>query len=993
MLIGRSPHLDALVQLVEQACAGQGQVVLVTGEAGIGKSRLNAALKARLHAQAEPCAVQILEGRCFEPDTTVPFAPLLDVLRGFLASRPAGEGAAALIQTAPDLVTLLPELAGLLPSPVPGSPRDPQQEKRRLFQALTRFLIGLATDRPLLLLIEDVHWSDDTSLDFLLALARTLAAQPMLLLLTVRSEEVQPALARFLADVERERLATELPLTRLNRIEVGIMLHALFPQSRPLPEDFRETLFALTEGNPFFIEELLKALIMAGDLSYSHGTWNRRPLADLQIPRTIQVAVQRRVDQVSPEARDLLALLAVTGRRGDFALLQQLTSHDDRTLVRLVKELIAAQLVVEESADIIAFRHALTRQAIYSRLLARERKALHQAIAETMERLYAANSEAHLDELAYHSYQAGDWSRTFAFAQRAADRALALVAPRAALDHLSHALDAAHYLAMSAPISLYRARAQVAETLGEFDRARRDYEQVLQQAGQAADRRAVWQSLLDLGALWTARDYQQAGAYFQRAITEARELDDPATLAHTLNRVGNWYANLEHPLEALHYHQEARDLFETLNDQRGMAETLDFLGTSSLTAARLPEGLAYYRQAMPLLHVLEDRHRLVSALGMMTMRGVNYLSMTVAWQTTSHDECAQDAEAALALARQIGWRAGEAFALIFLGLGLGPRGTYAPAYQCAQASLEIATEIEHGLWMTFAHYLLGSLAHDLLAWPLARRHLEQAVEQGQASGSLFWRRITRAALAMTCLAQGDSAQAAALLRDETWTVDGAPTMAQRIIWCACAELELALRQPERALEIVDALITSLQIQPGVVIPRLWHLRAEALIALDRADEAGAVLQVACTVAQQQGAAALLWRIWVSIGRLAQAQAQRKVAVGAFSAARLIIEDLAAGIPDAQVQDTFLRAATLQLPPRAQPTPRQAARDRSGGLTERERDVAALVAQGQSNRGIATVLILSERTVEKHVERIMAKLGVSTRAQIAAWAVQTGVAAQ
>lgn len=994
VLIGRVPHLDALVHLMEQARGGQGRVVLVTGEAGIGKSRLVAELKARFRSpqsHTAPHEVQILEGHCFEPDAVFPYAPVLDVLRTFSASRPTDDIAASLGSTAPDLVKLLPDLATLVPNLVPSPALDPEQEKRRLFQALTRFFTSLAATRPLLLLIEDVHWSDDTSLEFFLSLARFSASHPILLLLTYRTEEVQPALAHFLAGVDRERLATELPLTRLNRDEVGTMIRAIFPLSRPLPADFLETIFALTEGNPFFIEEVLKSLITAGDIYYSYGTWSRKPLSELQIPRTIQVAVQRRVDLVSQEARELLALFAVAGRRCDFALLQQLTPHDERTLVQLFKELVAAQLVVEESDEVFAFRHALTRQAVYAGLLARERKALHRSIAQTMEHLYTERLETHLGNLAYHCYQAGDWAKTVAYAQRAGENAHALYAPRAALEHYSHALEAAHHLALPPPLSMYRARAQVYEILGEFEHARNDYEHILRVARQVADRMVVWQGLLDLGALWTARDYQRAGDYFQQAIAQAHEMGDPATLAQTLNRVGNWYANLEQPLEGLRYHQEAYAIFQTLSDQRGLAETLDFLGTTNLIGAHLLAGVEYYQQAIALLRTLDDRQRLISSLGMVTMRGPNYLSDTLVWRATSGDECACDAEEALALARQIGWRAGEAFALTFLGLGLGPKGEYARAWRCAQASLDIASEIDHNLWMTFAHFLLGSLSHDLRALPLARQHLEQAFEFARESGSLFWRRIISGALASTCVAQGDVAQAASLLKDDSRTTALAPTVPQRIVWCARAELDVALKRPASALQIIDALITSARIEPGGVIPRLWHVRAEALIALDRAEEAESVLHAARTAAQEQDTRALLWRIWVSIGRLAHAQTRRKQARAAFSEARVIIEDLARKVPDEMRGDNFLRAATAQMPRLSRPTPRQAAKHAFDGLTEREREIAASVTQGKSNRGIANELFVSERTVEKHIERIMAKLGANSRAQIAAWAVETGVA--
>jgi DNA-binding NarL/FixJ family response regulator len=151
-----------------------------------------------------------------------------------------------------------------------------------------------------------------------------------------------------------------------------------------------------------------------------------------------------------------------------------------------------------------------------------------------------------------------------------------------------------------------------------------------------------------------------------------------------------------------------------------------------------------------------------------------------------------------------------------------------------------------------------------------------------------------------------------------------------------------------------------------------------------------LLQAAQVTAQSQGAQPILWRICVALGKLYQAQDRRQQAEEVFSAARAIIEELAANVPDELVRDNFLRCATAQIPHPPVLSPRRAARQSFGGLTEREREVAALVAQGKSNRALADELVVSERTIAKHVENILSKLGFSSRAQIAAWAVEKGL---
>jgi predicted ATPase/DNA-binding NarL/FixJ family response regulator len=950
-----------------------------------------------LQAQAKHSPVLILQGRCFEPDAALPYAPLLDMLRTFFASRPPDDFAARLGSSAPELVKLLPELAAFLPGLAPSPALDLEPEKRRLFQALAHFFLRLSATHPLLVIVEDGHWSDDISLEFLLYLARRIVSSPILLLLTYRSEEEHPALIHLLAELDRERLATELTLTHLSIDEVRTMVHAIFGQPRAVGADFLEMIYSVTEGNPLFIEEILKSLVTAGEIVYADGRWERKAPKDesspryLPLPRSVQLAVQQRLDHLSSEARDLLSLAAVAGRRFDFALLQQLTRWSENELVRLIKELITAQLVVEESDDVFVFRHALTRQSVYTDLLARERKALHRAIAQAMERLYADVIEAHLEDLASHFYAAGEWAKCLEYAQRAGEKARDLYAPHAALEHLTRALEAARHLSIAPPARLYRARGQVYETLGEFEQAQCEYERALDAASKTPDRLAEWQGLLDLGTLWTGRDYTRAGKYLHRALELARTLDDSSILARTLNRLGNWHVNLEQPLEGRQYHEEALAIFQTLSDRRGLAETLDLLAVTSSMGGDVVIALEYYKQAIVLWRALDERQGLASSLAVQPMLGGSYLFSTMVCPTVSQTDCVRAGEEALQLARQIGWRSAEAFALVCLAYSLGPRGEYARALSFAHACLAIAAEVEHKHWLWSAHLALGMLFLDLLALPQAQQHLEQALSFTKETGSLYATWTVTGFLASTYITQKELERADTVLKALLGPETPSQTQAQRLVWSAQAELELSRGHPDRAFEIIERLIASaVHVESRRVIPHLWHLCAQALIELDQEMEAERLLRAAQAMAQEQGTKPIHWRIAITLGKLYQTQDRRNQAKEVFAQARMIIEDLAANLPDAAMRNHFLHAATRQMPRLPQPSPSRVAKQTFGGLTEREREVAALIAQGKSNRALADELVLSERTIAKYIERIMYKLDCSSRAQIAVWAVEKGL---
>ena len=986
VLIGRRSELAALHLYVEQAERGKGQLALLSGEAGIGKTRLVAETKTYATAQG----FLLLQGQCFPTDRTCPYAPLLDLLRSHLAASSPEQVAADMGTLASMLSPLLPDLFPLSSDPPPLPSPDPEQEKRRLFATLTQFFTGQARKQAVLFIIEDIHWSDDISLEFLHYLARHGTAKQLLLLLTYRNDEVHPRLRQFLAQLDRERLAQEIGLTHLTRDDVDSMHRAIFSLPRSAHLELPDPIYELTEGNPFFVEEILKSLLAAGDIFYLDGRWERKPLAELHIPRSVQDAVQQRTDHLSEAARHVLNLAAVAGRHFDFALLQALTGYDEAQLLLLLKELIAAQLVIEKSSEQFAFRHALTRQAVYRQLLARERKALHRMIAETLEHLSISSVEAHLADLAFHFFEAGAWEQALAYGQRAGEQAQALYAPQATTLHFTRALDAAQYASLTPPVSLYRARGLAYETLGDFERALADQETALRLAREASDRRAEWQSLYDLGFLWTGRNYAQAGTYFQQALALARQMGDPLTLAHSLNRLGNWHINVEQPQEALRCHQEALTTFQTLADQHGEAATLDLLGMASILSGDLLQGAVYYGQAIALFRTLDERQRLPNSLTSLMCCSSYYQTETLV-PAEGSAESFKLGELALKIASEIGSRVEEAYALIFMGMHLGARGEYARTLEVTQRGLALAKDIEHRQWMTAGHWGSGALYLDVFELTEAQQHLERALALAQEVGSKYWTRIASGFLAFVYLAQHDVTRAETLLNAVFGPDEPTQTVGQRLVWYVRAELALARNDLQRTLYITDQLLaTAIGLSNESDIPQLAKLRGEALIKLKRPAEAETILQQARATALERGLRPLLWRIDLTLGKLAHSQRRYEEAEQRFASAQETLGELTSSLPDEALQQRFLQQAQTLFPHTRQPSPLRLTKRSFEGLTQREREVAALIALGKSNREIADTLVVVPRTIETHVSNILYKLGFTSRAQIAVWAAEKGL---
>src|SRR5215207_3018223 len=775
VLIGRENDLQSLDRLMMRSSGNDGQIALIAGEAGIGKSRLVREIKVRA-----PQGTVILEGQCFQTDSALPYAPLLDLFRNFFATHASEEIARVMASSASQLVKLFPDLTVYLPHLTPTPDPDPKQEKRHLFQALVQTITELAQNHPLIIILEDLHWSDSTSLEFLLLLARRISSQPVFLLLTYRDDETTPDLTHFLAELDRERLGTEFALKRMSPLEVDEMLRTILNLNSPVSKEFLDTIFSLTEGNPFFIEETLKALIAGGDIFYVDGTWDRREIDQLRIPRTIQDAVQRRTQQLDERTLQALTLASVMGRRFDFRLLQELLNVGEADLMAMLKQLIAAQLVVEETADHFAFRHALTRQAIYTTLLLRERQTLHRQVGEAIERLYAATIHSHLADLSYHYYTAAEWEKALHYSQQAGERARRLYSQREAIVYTSRALVAARHLGIVVETELLSARGHAYLILGDFRSALDDFEQARKIAQEQRDGKAEWRSLNDLGKFWTGRNYQRTEEFFRQAEEMARKLNEPKLIAISLNNVGNWFFVSGQAVQALNYHRQALEFFEAARDEPGMAQTHSLIGMANLHRGDQIAAYEEYRHAIQLSRKLDDKYELIHAL----IGGchANY-DETDFIPPQSPMESQQMAFEALELARHVGWASLEAFAEWDIALGLAQCGFFGDALVHANAMLRIATEIEDPQRIAGAYYALGYSYLLMLQADLAIQNLEAGLTVAKEFGSSWMIGNTTTELANAYLLNDQMGRARALLDLVVQQNTGQYTRAERrMLW-------------------------------------------------------------------------------------------------------------------------------------------------------------------------------------------------------------------
>lgn len=991
ILIGRERYIDAINRVLDASAAGHGHALTICGEAGIGKSRLMSEVR-RLGAAHSP-QFQVAQGHCFEQDASLPYAPIVDLLRACMAARSPEDFAECIGPDGPHLLRLLPDLASVMSDVQPAPPSDPEQEKRQLLGALVRMFGRVATRQPLLIIIEDLHWSDDASLEFLGTFAHRLSSLPAVLAVTFRSDEVQPALRRLLTVLDRERLTLECPLPRLSPDEVARMIRGIFRLQVPVHDETIDTIYPLTEGNPFFIEEVLKSLVSSGGIFFEDGGWERKPIDELHIPRSIHDSVADRRERLTPAAQRVLDIAAVTGRRFDFALLQHIAALDEPRLLDIIKELISAQLVVEESADHFAFRHALTRQSIYSGLLARERRMLHHTIGETIQQVYATSLDAHLAELAYHFYEAEAWDEAYYYARRVGQNAQRLHSPAATIEHLSHALEAARHLRVRVPAAIYRARGQAHETLGGFDAARADYERALDAAQTAHDGAAEWQAQIDLGFLWSGRDYERAGALFRHASDLAESIGDSLLRAQSLDRVGNWLVNTGRAKEGIALHRRALAIIEEHGDPARIAETLDLLGMACGIYGDYSGACAHYTRAIDILRPLGPSDILCSALASRCTFSSNSLLETAYLPRGVRERPRHDGADAAAMGKQLENQAALSYALWASASVADGLGQFGDALTLAGEGLRVARSIDHEQWVDGASCTLGRIYNLMLQHESAISVLGPALESAYNIGSAWWIGMVSSELARSHLLHGSLDAAQDIHARADAALRGLDLMPRSRLALIEGRLALERGDAHAAAAAADRMLASIPGPSGQQhIPSVEHLRGDALIALREPAAAIEALMHAKAAAIEREAAPYLWPIHRSLARACQMLRRADDAERESASARAIVEQLASTIDDAGLRESFVTRATATLLRPRPVTPNRAAKEAFGGLTAREREVAAFIATGKTNREIADDLVLGERTIETHVGNILSKLGFSSRAQIAAWAVEKKLSA-
>jgi DNA-binding CsgD family transcriptional regulator len=975
-VVGRERELAELEAALADAASGRPSIAFVAGESGIGKTRLLREFVT--HAQESDPPARVICGDCVElGEGELPYAPLVAALRPLArAQDPVLEALPPAARA--ELAALLPGLAPAASDESPGERDDAAQA--RLFEALLQLFDELSREQPLVVQIEDIHWADRSTRAFLAFMARSLAHERVLLVATYRTDELhrRHPLRPLLAELERDATARRIELQALDRDELRELLGDILGAE---PDgDLVARLWSRSEGNPLFTEELL-----AASLDGRAG-----------LPPTLRDALMVRIERLGEDTQELLRVLAA-GRRLDHGLLSDASGLDPASLRAALRESVASHIVAADAEGFHSFRHALLREVVHDDLLPGEHSDLHLALARALERrMELQGKSTYLTAgIAHHYFVAGDQKAALAASVSAARAAEHVHAYGEAAALLERALELWERVPEPAPlagcdrIELLRRAAVAHQGHGDYARQEHLLRRALEMVDEQAEpRRAAVLLELTARALWSLNRSADA----MRNAEHALELVSDGEPGEERARLLGWLAKARMLQgrygEALEVASEAIDAAEAAGDTLAEGRALNARGFSLVGLGQTDEGIAELRRAVELAHNRENVSELGSAYtnlaDALNQAGRTREALAVVErgrQVVSESSRPHDWLAVMIaeLKWQLGeWDAAEAW--------LPPRERRYTPTTTMYVLLQRAT------------FALGRGDHTA-----ARQYLDEIEEFVADSTEPQYLGTWGAVRGALSLREGDIEAGRRAVDEALDRIEFCSEDANRIVRLSAVGVAIEAEAIERARDLgedvslaqfrAEAMLARMRAgaEGDRPVERAWLAMAEA-----EATRVEGIPEPGCWAEAAEAWDALEWPYEATLARWRGAESQvqagdREQAAARAGEALRAARELGAGWLERELEGLVARAR-LRLegePVAEQPEP-PTEHDEPFGLTPRERQVLALVAEGRTNREIGDTLFMAEKTASVHVSRILAKLGVRSRTEAAAVAHRLGL---
>ena len=502
-LVDRTEEMNVLKEAVYRAVHGEGGLVFIHGEAGIGKTRL----VRELGAYARSRGVQVLYGRCpalFRMDGVPPYILWKEVIKDYLEACTPEQLYRVIGYYPAEVAKLVPELGQKLRSIPQSLPISPEQEQNRLFEAVSQFVTNISRETPLLVVLDDLQWTDPSSLLLLHYLARGVQKTPLLLLGAYRSTDIDDKhpLTPVLAELNRERLPQEIQLKRMSFSDVSEMIKNILEQE-DVPEEFCKLVYEKTRGNPFFAEEVVKSLKEEGAIYVEEGRWKFKEVSAIEFPKSVKNIVKARFNKLDDEYQSVLTFASFVGNDFTLEAMCALTGIEENKLLEIMDGLLKAGFIkhtVIRGEDICSFADIIMRDVVYEEVGPFRRKKLHGVVGSALEKIYAKTIDEHLGELASHFLESGDKDKALGYFLKAGEKAQRIYANAEVASYFQSALRL-----LEEREGELQQKGRVLESLGDTKKIMGEYEDCMK----------YWNEAL---LLWTKLQEKEKTAILHRKI-------------------------------------------------------------------------------------------------------------------------------------------------------------------------------------------------------------------------------------------------------------------------------------------------------------------------------------------------------------------------------------------------------------------------------------------------------------------------------------------
>ncbi|HEX5547814.1 MAG TPA: AAA family ATPase [Ktedonobacterales bacterium] len=984
-LIGRQREMAQLQQRFADAVAGRMTVALVSGEPGIGKTRLLDEMATQAHATG----ARVLHGAATEAEGMPPYLPFLEALGQHIRATPPDDLRAQTGANASILASLLPELHARL-GELPKAHALPHEQARlRLYEAIGALLAAIADEQPLLLRLDDLHWADPATLDLLCYIAAHHRDSHMLIVGAYREGEAAHELAfeRSLATLHRLRALSLLPLATLppadvSRLAQGYLGGSLEPSASKL-------LSRQGEGNPFFVEELLRnwaetgALARTESMEPNQGRWSITPAAaEAEIPSSILTLVRQRLVRLPADTVELLHTAAIIGRIFESALLAEITGSEPESVEERLLVAARAQLIRSMRPGAFAFAHDRVRECLYSDVTAARRTRLHTRLGRLLEARADSPDARRVADLAFHFTRSGDRERGVTYARQAAESAMAAYAFEEAMAHYRNALelldgsDERRALLLLALGDAAIAAGAEREAVAAYALART----ALQASGNSA---AAARASHGLGrAAWRLEDLPTTQAAFETTLALLGE-DATSERVHALVDLGTLLGVTMHRYaEGLAYGREALALAQQLRDERLIAPATRTVGNMLVRANDLEAGLPLLEDALARSEHTNDPVEATECCACLVMAYL-WVGDMEAMQTANEQRAM--------FAQQCHDPHQMRHAHTMVALVEAYEGRVSHAEDILREAEETVERLSDPEPLAFLQMMQGLVAYHVGDYASAESLFATAcrIFRSIGPGALVWY-LGWAALAHAL--QGDVSAARACIAETEALVATIPPASIPVMEALApvAQAALVLEDCELAGRIYPQLL-AFRTRHGDFLPerllgelatlrRDWPLADAHLAAAEKMTRDGdgsPMCAHTSELARTLAARANLELAWH--GRSAQPHARELIQEALTLMERVGMQREAERVREQLGALSKLVATKVSFPDH---------------LTRREVEVLWLIAAGEDNQRIAALLVLSVRTVERHISNIYSKIGAqgpASRAMATAYALRQDLA--